>query len=257
MRKMLLTSVAALGLAFAAPALAQNTGAAPGMGNATGPNETMTTPPAPTGQQQAIPSPHRLMREGAMNPNTGARYGHVPGEGQSLPMSGHASNITSNDTRSVIAPSLPVPPVGQNASAEQYLNVAQQALARHRTGEAQEALERAETAVLNRRAERMQNPTEHAPRIEDIRAALDAMARHDYASAQQSISTAMYNRATASNMSPEGNMPYEGTGMPPNQTSGMYQGGTPSGSPYRTAQPGTLGTEVSPPGTQMNPTGQP
>ena len=66
------------------------------------------------------------------------------------PISYKASNITPYDTRSVIAPALLPPPVGDNASPQEYLRVAQQALARERTGEAQEALERAEPRALDR-----------------------------------------------------------------------------------------------------------
>jgi hypothetical protein len=66
------------------------------------------------------------------------------------PISYKASNITPYDTRSVIAPALPPPPVGDNASPQDYLREAQQALARGRMGEAQEALERAEARALDR-----------------------------------------------------------------------------------------------------------
>lgn len=256
MRKTLLTSVAVLGLAFAAPAFAQNTGAAPGANDATAPDTTM-------GKTPTIPSPHRMMREGAMNPATGARYGHVPGQGVSLPMSGQASNLTPSDTRSVIAPTLPIPPVNPNAGAEQFLSVAKQALARHRTGEAQEALERAETRRLDRDAARNISPNDD-PMIGQIRAALEALGHHDFAAADQQVSGAMSMGATAGNM-PEGGMGgggmSAGPGMPqggmPNQSSGIFQGGAPNGNPHRTSQPGTLGTEVAPPGSPMNPSGQP
>lgn len=246
MRKTLLTSVAVLGLALAAPAFAMTY-------SPPGPTDARMAPP---GRHHAIPSPHRLMQEGAMNPATGARYGHTPGIGESLPMSGQASNITPEDTHSVIAPTLPAPPVGPNASAEQFLSVAKQALARHRTGEAQEALERAETRRLDLDTARNISPTDD-PMIGQIKAALEALGHHDMAGADQQISGAMSMGASA------GNMPARGTGVGmspgpgPQQplTSGMYS--PPSGNPHRTSQPGTLGTEVSPPGAPMNPTGEP
>jgi hypothetical protein len=250
MRKTLLTSVAVLGLALAAPAFAADMG---GM-----PNDTGMTAPPHAGKTSTIPSPHRLMREGAMNPATGARYGHVPGDGVSLPLSGQASNITPTNTHSVIAPTLPTPPVNPNAGAEQFLNVAKQALARHRTGEAQEALERAETRRLDIDVTRNISPNDD-PMIAQIRAAREALGRRDIASADQQISGAMSIGPTAGNMpgGDTGGGMSRNPGMQPNQTSGMYQGGTPSGNPYRTSQPGTLGTEVSPPGSPMNPNGEP
>jgi hypothetical protein len=61
-----------------------------------------------------------------------------------------ASNITPYDTRSVIAPALPVPPVPLTAPPSAFLSVARSAVQAGRTGEAQEALERAETWLLDR-----------------------------------------------------------------------------------------------------------
>jgi hypothetical protein len=61
-----------------------------------------------------------------------------------------ASNITPYDTRSVIAPALPVPPVPLTAPPSAFLSVARSAVQAGRTGEAQEALERAETRLLDR-----------------------------------------------------------------------------------------------------------
>lgn len=72
------------------------------------------------------------------------------GTGQSLPTSNRASNIDSADTRSLIAPRLPTPPVGDDATFRAYLSNARQALSSGQTGVAQEALERAETRLLDR-----------------------------------------------------------------------------------------------------------
>jgi hypothetical protein len=84
------------------------------------------------------------------DPATGARPGHVPGVGASLPMSNAASNITPSDTRSTIAPTLPTPGVADGEGPHAYLQAARDALSRGQTGLAQESLERAETRVLDR-----------------------------------------------------------------------------------------------------------
>ena len=165
MRTTLLTTAALMGLALAVPAFAQDYGAAP--------------PGA------AMPPPH--MHAGAMNPATGARPGHIPGVGESLPMSPLASNILPSDTRSIIAPSLPVPRLSPNAGAEAFLDVARRAIAQHRSGEAQEALERAETRRLDRDATRGVGPGSD-PLIGRIRAAREALGNHNYVAAEQAIS---------------------------------------------------------------------
>jgi hypothetical protein len=247
MRTMLLTSVAAFGLALAAPALAQNAGTAPG------------TPPTVT--NGAIPPPHQLMRAGSMDPSTGARWGHTPGIGESLPMSPHASNIAPQDTRSVIAPSLPVPIIGENATPAQFLGTARDALARGRTGEAQEALERAETRRLDRDTMRGISP-ENDPMIGKIRAALDSLSSRNVQMAQQNIADALPAAAENGGTAMENG----GTGMESGAAMNMTNPSGGSVSPYpdtgayqaerhHTAMPGTQGVEVSPPGTQMNPNG--
>jgi len=201
----------------------------------------------------------------------------------SEPFSPQASNILPSDTRSVIAPTLPTPPVGPNASAERFLGVAQHALDRRRSGEAQEALERAETARLNLLARGSANPNPSDPMVGHIRGALDSIARRDWGGAHEQIAMAMQG-------GPGGMMGNGmGNGMRTGMGRGMHRGamrpgmnpaGAPApgmsgqspvyntpgsgdiaapatGNPNRTSEPGTLGTEVSPPGTQMNPTGNP
>jgi hypothetical protein len=86
----------------------------------------------------------------SVNPITGARPGHVPGVGESLPTSNRASNIIPGDTKSVIAPTLPSPPVQADATPSAYLRDARVALVAGRTGEAQQSLEMAETRLLDR-----------------------------------------------------------------------------------------------------------
>ena len=70
-----------------------------------------------------------------VNPQTGARPGHIPGEGLSYPLSPNASNIDGADIRSTVAPTLPEPSVGENATPQQLLVAARAALAAGRTGE--------------------------------------------------------------------------------------------------------------------------
>lgn len=81
---------------------------------------------------------------------TGARPGHVPGEGESLPKSDKASNILPGTTGSAIAPTLPAPGVADSGGPFDYLRAARASLAAGRTGEAQQSLEMAETRSLDR-----------------------------------------------------------------------------------------------------------
>jgi hypothetical protein len=84
------------------------------------------------------------------DPATGARPGNVIGTGQSLPLSDKASNATAGDSKSVIAPRLPTPSVGDDAAPLAFLQAAERALTLGHTGEAQEAIERAESRLLDR-----------------------------------------------------------------------------------------------------------
>src|SRR4051812_15455407 len=84
------------------------------------------------------------------NPETGARPGNEVGTGMSMPIGTRASNIDQNDTRSLLAPNLPAPPVGADSDPVAYLRAAQAALQAGRTGETQQALEMAQTRLLDR-----------------------------------------------------------------------------------------------------------
>jgi hypothetical protein len=112
------------------------------------------------------------------------------------PMSLHASNIDQADTRDVIAPSLPTPPGGPNATPAELLHAARDALGRHATGEAQEALERAETRLLDRSTEPgnagMPDSADAVKLIGDARMALG---HHDMAAATQDIDQALQRPA--------------------------------------------------------------
>jgi hypothetical protein len=158
--------------------------------------------PMPPGYPvQAAPAPSAAMRPGpaavpaGANPATGARPGNEIGTGQSLPLSNQASNINGADTRSPIAPRLPTPTAGDDATIRQYLMNARAALASGRTGEGQEALERAETRMLDRSVapEQVGNAI-HGPGVEDVGAARRALAAGDAPGAIQIIDAALARR---------------------------------------------------------------
>jgi hypothetical protein len=126
------------------------------------------------------------------NPVTGARPGNDIGTGSSLPLSDKASNITPADTPSTIAPNLPSPAVGENATPRDYLRAARAALVQGKTGEAQQALEMAETRALDRSVPLFQTNTPDAnPIVGEITQALNALGAGDRARAVQIIETAM------------------------------------------------------------------
>ena len=112
----------------------------------------------------------------AIDPATGARPGHQPGTGDSLPRSNNASNIVPGDTRSTIAPTLPPSGIGENAAPQDYLRTARMALIAGRTGQAQQSLEMAETRALDRSVAPSQASTpidtRFVSRIRDARRAL-------------------------------------------------------------------------------------
>lgn len=230
MRKsLLLMSAAALGLAM--PAMAQDTSS---MKSPPAPNSGQSMPqpmnsmpaggatanrdlPGDVGATQMAPQPgmgtaeqggmtgmqpmrrphHRHMaHRRPMNENAGD-ITHETGAGPGEPESRHPSNIDRADTRSEIAPALPMPPVRGNGP-EAYLAAADRALARHQGGEAQEALERAETRLLDRSVPAGQgNMPERDPRLTQIHDARMALANRDWNAARQNIQQAMNMRGGA------------------------------------------------------------
>ena len=126
------------------------------------------------------------------NPDTGARPGNEIGTGSSLPLGDKASNISPADTTSTIAPNLPSPPIGENASVRDYLAAARSALLRGQTGEAQQSLEMAETRALDRSVPLFQtNVPDQNPLIGEIERALHALSAGDRGLAVQVIEMAM------------------------------------------------------------------
>jgi hypothetical protein len=116
----------------------------------------------------------------AMNSATGARPGHQPGVGESLPLSSNASNISPADSKSVIAPTLPASSIGSNASPQDYLRSARASLVAGKTGATQQALEMAETRALDRSVPQGQTGTpDQSPLIDAIRNARHALGDHD------------------------------------------------------------------------------
>lgn len=224
MRKMLMASAAMFGVAVGMPAFAQTA-----VGQ-TPPGSTTTSSPNPT------------MGSGGM-----VRPGHVPGVGNSEPASNRASNITSTDTRSVIAPRLPSPQAGANATSEQLLGVAQQALHHGRTGEAQEALERAETRALDRSTAAANVKTPDAgPMIRAIGEARHSLARHDMAGAEEAIARAMRSSTDAQNGMSNGMSNGTSNGMNSGATGMSGTSGGMSGAPAMGQAPMSSGATTMP-----------
>ncbi len=126
------------------------------------------------------------------NPLTGARPGNDVGTGMSMPMGNRASNIDQRDTRSEIAPNLPSPQVGPDASAADYLRAAELALREGKTGESQQALEMAQTRLLDRSVPQGQtgNSSDN-PAVAQIDQALHALAAGRRMQAVQLIDAAI------------------------------------------------------------------
>jgi hypothetical protein len=136
--------------------------------------------------------PALALAQSGLDPAAGVRPGNVIGTGSSLPRSDHASNIEAGDTRSDIAPNLPSPGVGENATARDYLASARAALVAGHTGEAQQSLEMAETRALDRSVPRSQIDYRSASAlIERIGEARQALGEGNRAQAVQIIDGAL------------------------------------------------------------------
>lgn len=108
------------------------------------------------------------------------------------PMSNHASNIVTSDTHSQVAPQLPTPNLGPNATVKQYLSAAQSALSAGQTGLAQSSLESAETLALTRAVPYTTGsaPADDSSLVKNIESALHALGQNDLATAQHFTSLA-------------------------------------------------------------------
>ena len=128
-------------------------------------------------------------------PASGVRAGHTPGVGVSLPRSDKASNVGPGDMHAV-APTLPAPAVGADATVQTYLRAARTALIAGRTGQAQQALEMAETRALDRSVPQGQTGTQSRSRlVADIGAARQALGAGDRGQALRRIDTAIATSA--------------------------------------------------------------
>jgi hypothetical protein len=106
------------------------------------------------------------------------------------PVSTRASNILPGSSRSGIAPALPVPQVGADATPGTYLHAARDALAAGHTGEAQQSLEMAETRVLTRTVPpEAANMPDADPAVSQIQNALHALGDGDRERALEIIDT--------------------------------------------------------------------
>jgi hypothetical protein len=105
------------------------------------------------------------------------------------PLSTRASNIGPQDTRSGVAPALPIPSsVGPDSSPVAYLHAARNALAAGHTGEAQQSLEMAETRQLARVVPPdAANTPDGDPVVSQIDSALRALGHGDRAQALQIV----------------------------------------------------------------------
>lgn len=113
-------------------------------------------------------------------------------QGGSQPASDQASNTGADQPASTIAPSLPAPDVGLNATAQDYLHAARTALATGRTGEAQQALETAQTRLLDRSVPLFQTDTPSIdPAVGKIAAAIKTLGAGDRFRAMQLIDEAL------------------------------------------------------------------
>jgi hypothetical protein len=147
--------------------------------------------------QTGVPLTPQGVPPGA-NPATGARPGNEIGTGMSMPMSEKASNIGPADINSPVAPNLPRPAISENASAEELLIAARNALAAGRTGEAQEAMEQAETRLLDRSVPLFQTNTPSAnPVVSQVSQALQALSVGDMPRCMQLIEAAIPNAKAA------------------------------------------------------------
>lgn len=126
------------------------------------------------------------------------RPDNVVGTGQSLPLSNSASNINGANTRSVIAPRLPPPPIPEGAPPAAFLQAARAALAAGRTGEAQESLERAETRTLDRSVPYSgTGQPSGQPLVQQISSALQALSTGNIGRTMQMIDAALANPEAA------------------------------------------------------------
>ena len=126
----------------------------------------------------------------AAMPNNGEQPATMGGR---QPLSTRAANLNEQDQPyGKVAPALPSPDLGPDASPVAYLHAAQSALAAGRTGAAQQSLEMAQTRLLDRSVPYGQiNTPIRSPAIDTISKALQALGAGDTAQSMQLIQAAI------------------------------------------------------------------
>jgi hypothetical protein len=108
------------------------------------------------------------------------------------PYSTKASNLPGSPITSTVAPALPSPDLGPNATVGQYLSVARSSLTAGQTGRAQAALEDAETLALTRSVQyNAAGQPDSSPLVTNIQSALQALGSNDLISAAHYTDAAM------------------------------------------------------------------
>lgn len=152
-------------------------------------------PPLPPSDQAASPLPPNTAPPAAMP----APAQPPAAMGGQEPVSTNAANLNQQDQPyRKVAPALPTPELGPNASPADYLRAAESALAGGRTGEAQQSLEMAQTRLLDRSVPYGQVTTPiRSPAIDTISQALQALGAGDRVQAMQMIRAAMHQAEAA------------------------------------------------------------
>ncbi len=123
------------------------------------------------------------------------------------PPSGQASNIAPDDTRSTIAPKLPLPPDGDKLPRQLLLD-ARAALSHGQSGAAQEALERAETRLLDRGDPGARHGEQHTRLLQAATEARQALGQRKTAHAIAILDAALGGHRALAEAAPRlGNMP--------------------------------------------------
>ncbi len=190
MRKTLLASATLAGLAILSASTARYAAAqAPDAAQPPAAMPDSAPADAPATPVPAAPPRHHHKAAASADPT---HFAHEPGTGQSGPASDRASNIDSADSRSPIAPHLPLPPGGESAGYLNYLRDADRDLAAHHTGAAQQALEMAETRLLDRSTPAgSQNQPDQAAIVRAVSQARQSLGHRDIAGARAAIRMAL------------------------------------------------------------------
>jgi hypothetical protein len=125
---------------------------------------------------------------GLLMAGTALAQSNYPASNYPVGVNPEPNRVVRGPEGSIILPPQPPPAIGTNASAEQYLQLAQQQISERHKEQAEVALNFAETRMLDR-STRPDTPfsADNAPRISDVRAARMALDGNDFAGAQQAV----------------------------------------------------------------------